>query len=163
MSKNLLLGIIGVLFIACLVEGYWVVKERNEKIALGATLVKVQMSMAKQQTAKPKLSFVMKGQKFADNPLFQKAYLIAPVPGQLPDDAQKALTGWTVTNKTNADGTIQVTLTPKDTDDVEQTFTLKTGYKLYFIEMTLGDEKTGTDANRGDDTGVLVDDKGIVQ
>ncbi|MDE2026075.1 MAG: hypothetical protein KGJ07_06270, partial [Patescibacteria group bacterium] len=134
--NKLLLSIIGVLFVACLVEGYWINKERSEKIALAVLTV---TNAQKQEAARPKPTFLTKGQKFADSPLYSKAFLIAPVTGNVSAAAQKALNGWTVTSKENTDGTTTVSLTPKDADDVSQTYTLKTGYKLYFIELNPSD------------------------
>ncbi len=161
--KNILIGICIILVLACLGEGYLINRERNEKIALSVALVKQQQSMQPKTPTGTRPTPLLKGQKFADNPISSKAYLIAPTTSTLSADAQKALTGWTVTKKANADGTTQVTLIPKEAEDVEQTFTLHEGYKLYFIEMNLSDDATGVDENRGDDMGVLVNDKGIVQ
>lgn len=161
MNKNVVIGIIVVLLIAVIGEGYYVNKERNDKKALAAAWTKWQLAIT--NAPKPRPSFFTPGKKFADNPLSSKAFLIAPVSGDLNADAQKALTGWTVDSAKNEDGSTQITLSPKDTDDVKQTFTLKTGFKLYFLEMTFGDEANDLDHNRGDDTGILVDDKGIIQ
>ncbi len=161
-NKNILFAVIVFLVIFSIGEGYFVLRERNEKIALSNAWQTSKMMMAK-PTNRPEPMFVMKGQKFAQSPLFQKAYLIAPVTGVLPDDAKKALTGWNVKTVNNADGSTQVTLIPHEAEDVQQQFTLKKGYTLYFIEMTLVDDTTGVDHNRGDDIGVLVDENGIVQ
>lgn len=156
-------AVIGILFVACLILGFWAVRERSEKIAMSTQWAKQLASQSEKSAAKPKPVFLTKGQKFADSPLFSKAYLIAPVIGDLSAAAQKALNGWTLTSKNNTDGTTTVSLTPKDADDVSQTYTLKTGYKLYFIELNPVDEPSTEDKNRGDDMGVLVDDKGLVQ
>jgi len=43
-----------------------------------------------------------------------------------------------------------------------QTFIVKPGYKLYFVEKSRGDDVGGVDANFGDDKGVLVDLNGYV-
>ena len=164
MNKNLLVGVIVILLLACLGEGYWINRERNEKLALGMSLGKtIAMMTPKPPTGSSRPMPMMKGSKFADNPLSSKAYLIAPATGALSADAQKATTGWTITSKDNGDSTTTVTLTPKEAEDVQQVFTLKSGDKLYFIEMTLIDDTTGVDENRADDMGVLVDQNGIVQ
>lgn len=165
MNKYLLPAVIIVLLVAVAGVGYFAMRERNEKNALGASLAMEQQKAMKPKTPSgaPKFLPLMKGAKFSDNPISSKAYLIAPVAGALSKDAQTALTGWTVTSTPNSDGTTTVTLTPKEAEDVQQQFTLKTGYKLYFIEMNLADDATGVDENRGDDMGVLVDDKGMVQ
>ncbi len=166
MNKNVLVIFILILIVACLAEGFFVFKERQEKIVLGLQLASVQQKSMKpsmQLGKRPAPMMVMKGQKFADTPLFSKAYLIFPTNGSLSSDAQKATTGWDIKTTLNADGSTQVDLIPKEAEDVKQSFTVKSGYKLYFIEMTLVDDQTGVDENRGDDIGVLVNQDGIVQ
>lgn len=164
MNKNLAYGIICALVILCIGEGYWIVRERNAKIALSLGIMAQKQQMPKMSPPpKGKPSFIMKGMKFSDSPLFSKAYLIAPVSGDLSKDAQIATTGWTVNSTANSDGSVSVDLVPKEAEDVKQSFTVKPGYKLYFIEMTLVDDGTGVDENRGDDIGVLVDPNGMVQ
>lgn len=162
MKKNNLVPVVIILVVLSIAEGYYIVKERNAKNAL-SMIVQSQVVKA-QPTKRPAPMFVMKGRKFADNPLSQKAYLIAPITGELSADAKKALTGWDVKTTDNPDGSLQVDLSPQETGDVKQQFTLKPGYKLYFIELSPADDSaTEGDANRGDDIGVLVDQNGIVQ
>lgn len=162
MKKNNLVPVVIVLVVLSIAEGYYIVKERNAKNAL--SMIVQSQTMTAPPTKKPAPMFVIKGRKFADNPLFQKAYLIAPVTGELSVDAKKALTGWVVNTTDNPDGSFQVDLSPQETGDIKQQFTLKPGYKLYFIELSPADDSaTEGDANRGDDIGVLVDQNGIVQ
>ena len=161
--KNSNLVVVALVLLAIAVgEGYYIMKGSATKGIPYVT--QTQAMQAKKPTprsARP--TFVMKGQKFADNPISKKAYLIAPVTGPLSRDAQIALTGWTVKTTNNPDGSLQVNLIPQETEDVQQQFTVKPGNKLYFIELTLADDSaTGGDANRGDDIGVLVDQNGIV-
>ncbi len=103
----------------------------------------------------------MPGMKFKDNPLFSKAYQIAP--GDLSDDTKKAITGWDVKQQSLSDGSIQINLIPHEAEDIQQVFTVKPGHTFYFIEMNLADDTVQKDENRGDDMGVLVDKNGIVQ
>lgn len=162
MNKNTVTAIIIILIILCVGEGYFVVKERNEKIAL--SMVPQNVKMPAKPSPRPRPMFITRGQNFADNPLSKKAYLIAPVTGDLSADAKRALTGWDVKTTNNTDGSVQVNLVPHETEDVQQQFTVKPGYKLYFIELTLADDSAADgDANRADDIGVLVNSDGIVQ
>ncbi len=48
MSKNFLFGIIGVLIIVCIVEGFWIVRERNAKIALAMGMTTQKQGMQKE-------------------------------------------------------------------------------------------------------------------
>lgn len=162
MNKKVLVSIIIILIILCVGEAYFFVKERNEKIAL-STSPKKNSTIMKPSGGRPKAVFIMKGQKFSENALYAKAYLIFPVVGSLSADAQKALVGWDVKTTANSDGSSQIDLIPKEAEDIRQSFTIKQGYKLYFIEMNLADDQTGVDENRGDDIGVLVNQDGIVQ
>ncbi len=104
-----------------------------------------------------------KGMNLLTSPLFKYAYQIAP--GAVSTDSQKALTGWSVDSKTAADGSVVVSLTPKDSDDQSQTYTIKSGEKLYFIEQTPADDKVDQDKdlNYRDDYGIIVDQSGIIQ
>jgi hypothetical protein len=165
-KNNLWVTIATLLIFACIVEGYFIIKERNEKIALSIQDTTKQQAMMKPPAGggkRPAPMMVMKGQKFSDNPLSQKAYLIFPTIGTVSSDAQTALTGWDMKTTPNSDGSTQVDLIPKEAEDIKQSFTIRAGFKLYFIEATLVDDKTGVDENRGDDIGVLVSPDGIVQ
>lgn len=67
--------------------------------------------------------------------------------------------------QTLADGSTQVDLVPTETGSnyKNQTFIVKTGFKLYFIEIRSGDDQPGQDNDPRDDIGILVDANGIVQ
>ena len=104
-----------------------------------------------------------KGMNLKTSPLFQYAYQIAP--GDLSTSAKQALVGWAVTSKTQADGSLLVTLTPKDSDDQYEQYIVKSGETLYFIEQTPSDDKADQDKdlNYRDDYGIIVDSTGIIQ
>lgn len=103
-----------------------------------------------------------KGDEFAKSSIFK--YAVQIFPGDLTADAKKALNGFDFKATDMNDGSTQVTLTSKDSDDQSQVYTVKKGETLYFIEMTTGDDKTaGHDANLRDDYGVVVDASGMVQ
>jgi hypothetical protein len=108
--------------------------------------------------------FLKKGDKLADSPLGQFAFKIAP--GDISPETQKIMAGFgAVTSKPADDGSIVVTLTPKDSEDQNQQYTVKKGESLYFVETTPLDDKADQDQdfNYRDDYGVIVDQNGLVQ
>ena len=104
-----------------------------------------------------------KGANLKTSPIFKYAYQIAP--GDLSTDTKQALVGWNIKTQNQNDGSILVTLTPKDSEDQNQQYTVKSGETLYFIEQTPIDDKAGQDKdlNYRDDYGIIVDSSGIIQ
>ena len=107
--------------------------------------------------------FLSKGSNLTTSALKQYAYQIAP--GVISDATKQKLTGFTITSVTNPDGSTSVSLTPKDSEDQHQQYTVKTGQMLYFIEQTPMDDKADSDRdlNYRDDYGIITDANGIVQ
>ena len=97
---------------------------------------------------------------FSDSPLSQNAYLIS-IP-TFDANTKTALSGFNVTKSTLADGSTQIVLNSTNPDYQTQTYTVKTGEKLYFIETTLGDDSGNNDGNVRDDTAILVDANGFI-
>lgn len=99
-------------------------------------------------------------QLFFNSPMAQYAYLIsAPT---YDATTQTALTGFQVTRKTLADGSIEITLNAQNPEYKTQVYTVKTGEKLYFIEKYLGDDKNNEEKFLGDDSAILVDASGYI-
>jgi hypothetical protein len=111
----------------------------------------------------PKPMMAGKGQKLADSPLAKYAFQI--VPGPMSDAATTAMVGFSAKLLTLADGSTQVDLTPKDSDDQYQRYVVKKGEILYFVEMTPADDKADSDRdlNYRDDYGIITDVNGIIQ
>ena len=103
-----------------------------------------------------------KGTDLKTTPLFKFVHELAPTASS---DAKKALVGWNVTTTKQSDGSMLVTLTPKDAEDQSQQYTLKSGQVLYFVEQTMGDDNAGSDKdlNYRDDYGIITDQNGIIQ
>ena len=157
MKKNNCLLIMSILIVLLVGEGYYLLKERSEKIALSGMLQKANMNSQASIA-------VIKGTKFIDNPLSKRAYLIAPIEGRLDAETQKAVTGWDVGVDHDDKGLLKISLIPTDTANIQQQFTLKSGYKLYFIRLVLRNNPTnGNTIYRGDILGVLVDQNGIIR
>jgi hypothetical protein len=105
------------------------------------------------------------GQKFSDSQYAGSAVQIAP--GALSPEAQAVTTGWQIKSRSLADGSTQVNLIPTGSETTEgdssHTFNLKSGDKLYFVDLTPGDDRGGSDGNKNDDIGIVVNSDGIIQ
>jgi hypothetical protein len=146
MVKN---TVIGFLLIVALFEG--VMFYRAKTVSSQTTVATVRKQ--------PPL-FLSKGVVLKNSPMASYAYLIDSGPPSAK--TIQALNGWDVAKKMLADGSLQITLTAKGSDDVNQQYTVKPGHSLYFIEMTMGDDQGNADLNLRDDYGVIVDQNGIV-
>lgn len=115
------------------------------------------------QTSTP-VATTQNAQLFADSPLAQNAYLISIPTSTYDANTKLALSGFKVTQKTLADGSVQITLDAQKTGYQTQTYTVKSGEKLYFIEKNLTDDDKTTDTDKfaGDDQAVLVDANGYI-
>ena len=162
MTKNIVIGILVLLLVA--ETGYLLVKRQSYHQQIAALMVsKKQNSFPPVGPAKgAKLVILSKGANLKTSPLFHFAYEIAPT---MSDAAKTHVTGFSIVSKTQADGSLLVTLTPKDSTDQSQQYTVQKGQTLYFIEQTPFDDKTNsdTDLNYRDDYGVITDANGIVQ
>jgi hypothetical protein len=101
-------------------------------------------------------------QKFADSRFASSAVQIYP--GPLSGPAIQAVTGFNIETKALADGSVQVNLTSTNPEYQNQEVVVKSGYTLYFIEQSGGDDSSGdnADQNLRDDTTVLVDPQGFI-
>jgi nitrogen fixation-related uncharacterized protein len=98
--------------------------------------------------------------KFSDSQYANSAYLISI--DSYDSRTQQALSGFDVNKTTLADGTLHVVLTAKSAEYQTQTYDVKPGQKLYFIEKSLGDDSSGSDRFLGDDHSILVDASGYI-
>ena len=106
-----------------------------------------------------------KGQKLSDIPMGAQATLIYP--GVVSASAKAIMVNWTLKTANNSDGTVTASLIPEGSEaaegDTMHTFTLKTGDKLYFVDLNPNDDQPGMDQNTHDDLGIVVDANGIIQ
>src|ERR1035437_6458893 len=84
-------------------------------------------------------------QLFSSSPMSQYAHLISDP--TIDAKTEEATMGFTITKKTLADGSIQITLNSQNTEYQTQTYTVKTGEKLYFIEKFFADDSVNADKN----------------
>lgn len=155
--KNIVIGFL-VLVIAVL--GYYLYKSHKQRAELAAM---VQNAGKRPGGSPPRPPLVGKGSKLTGSPLEPFAYKLAP--GAIPSETTAKLVGFAVTTKTLSDGSEQVTLAPKDSEDQLQQYTVKPGESLYFIEMTPVDDKADSDKdlNYRDDYAIITDAQGILQ
>ncbi len=156
MLKNIALFVLALV----VVESYLLLSPRN--LRRSDTERTQNQATVNTRGTPPRIALLTKGAKLSDSPLYKFAYQIAP--GDLSASAESALYGWNIKQDKQLDNSILVTLTPKDSDDQNQQYTVKEGNALYFIEQTPVDDKSGNvDKNLRDDYGVIVDGNGIVQ
>jgi hypothetical protein len=96
---------------------------------------------------------------FSNQPYAPYSYLIYP--GTPSSQAQAALSGFKISTTQLQNGSAMVTLVLVSTGD-NQTIIVKTGYKLYFIETSFGDDGLGGESSLGDDGYVTVNPNGYV-
>jgi hypothetical protein len=99
-------------------------------------------------------------QKFSEQAYFKNAYLISAY--TLSNDAKMALTGFKMEKKIMPDGTTKIDLKALETQYHDQSYTLKNGEQLYFIDKFLGDDQGNSESNIGDDTAVIVSSDGVI-
>ncbi len=97
--------------------------------------------------------------KFADSADWSYAYLISG--DNLDANATAALVGFQLQKNSLADGSINITLKAQSSEYTDQSYVVKPGQKLYFIERTLRDDQDG-ERNLHDDQAVVVDANGFV-
>ncbi len=158
MVKNI---VILVLVVLAAGEGYFLMHKSNGPMVQGAERENAQQPRPSGAPNRPPI--LGKGDKLMGSPLEKFAFKIAP--GDIPPESQAKLTGFAVKSTKLADGSEQVSLTPKDADDQFQQYTVKPGQVLYFIEMT-GSDDVGSqdlDKNYRDDYGMITDANGVIQ
>jgi hypothetical protein len=99
-------------------------------------------------------------QKLSDQSYFSSAHLISS--DTLDTGAKMALTGFQLSKKTLLDGSTQIDLKALEPQYHDQSYNLKSGQQLYFIDKFPADDQGGTEAQVGDDTAVIVDANGMI-
>lgn len=101
-------------------------------------------------------------QRFQDSSDSASAYQIYP--GTLSIQATQALSGFTMQTNTMSNGLTVVTLTAQRPEYQSQTYTVKPGYTLYFIDRFPNDDNLSqnSEANIKDDTAVIVNPQDFV-
>lgn len=160
MTKNVIIAVLAVLVLA---EAAAIATGRGGSIRRRLGLMaSAQTQSSTTNTAPSPTPFILsKGMKLSETPISKNTYKIAP--GDLSDDAKKAISGWKMLTQINRDGSEIVTLTPTDSDDQKQQYTLAKGNMLYFVESFPGDDQNNKDQNLRDDYGIITDATGVVQ
>lgn len=100
-------------------------------------------------------------QKFSDSADYQYSHLIS---SPLSADAKTAINGFQLSQASNSDGSITYTFTAIEQSYTNQTYNVKPGENLYFIEKSSGDDDLAANADYGmrDDYAVIVDGNGYI-
>ena len=80
----------------------------------------------------------------------------------LSADAERALDGFKMNKKTQSDGSVEINLVALKNNYVNQSYVVKPGQKLYFIETSWVEDGPSYDGSLSDDGAVLVDSDGYV-
>jgi len=97
---------------------------------------------------------------FSSSSYYPYAYLIFP--GVLSPAAREAITGFNLDLKNNPDGSTTINLVATNPEYKNQSYTMKPGEKLYFIERSFGDDSDGGEHFLGDDKAVVVNSAGYI-
>jgi hypothetical protein len=98
--------------------------------------------------------------KLSDSPYADYAYLISG--DQLSPETQQAISGFSINKQANSDGTTTVNLIALNPEYQNQSYTIKSGQSLYFIEKSMGDDGNGAENFLGDDHAIVVDSSGYI-
>lgn len=98
-------------------------------------------------------------QKFSDSTDYQSAVLISG--DTLSAEAQKSLTGFSLSRQLQMDGSISINLKALESGYQSMKFIVKPGQQLYFVDRSLGDD-SGKEYNQRDDYGIIVDSQGYI-
>lgn len=96
---------------------------------------------------------------FVNTQYAQYSYQI--LPGPLSAQAKAALAGFNLSTTNLSNGSTKAVISIIGTSS-NKTITMNTGYKLYIVETSFGDDGYGFDSSLGDDGFVVVDKNGYV-
>jgi hypothetical protein len=99
-------------------------------------------------------------QLFESSPYKPYAYLIST--DRIDASTQQALSGFKLEKQAIADGSQAITLKALDPGYADQSYAVKPGEKLYFIETTLGDDPDNHELSLSDDSAILVNAQGYI-
>lgn len=98
--------------------------------------------------------------KLSETRYWNYAYLISN--NNLDNKEKLALSGFDRKKETLPDGSVKIILKTLSSNYNNQTYILKNGEKLYFIETSLGDDPQFKEYNLGDDVAIKVDSDGYI-
>ena len=149
MIKNISIAVLLLLVIA---ESGWILKTKYR------SMTSDDKAPVTQTRTPPKM--LLKGDKLADSQIAKNAYKIFP--GDLSPEATAAMVGFKMTSSKLTDGSTEVTLTPTEQDDQKQVYTVNAGESLFFVELSMFDDKNNQELNLRDDYGIITDASGLV-
>jgi hypothetical protein len=98
---------------------------------------------------------------FSSSPYVANAHLISTT-STYDAATQQALKGFQVKKQVLADGSLQVTLIALQSEYPNQSYTVKSGEKLYFVEASSADDSVNEDHAPADDRAILVSSNGMI-
>ncbi len=98
---------------------------------------------------------------FANSQYASSSYLISTT-STYNAATQQALKGFQVKKKVLTDGSLQIELIALQSEYPNQTYVVKPGEKLYFVEVSSVDDSVSEDHSPADDHAILVDANGYV-
>ncbi len=144
MKKPFILGLIGLALIAGLAVLFAKPPAKSQITNNGAA---GQASSSRQQL-------------FKDSPYVSYAYLVST--DNIDSSTKQALSGFKLEKQSIAGGGQTITLKALDAGYADQSYTLKPGDKLYFIETSLGDDPYNHELSLSDDTAIVVNAQGYI-
>ncbi len=159
-KKNYLYFVVGGLVLAVLALGLLLIKIRRTENKLRAIVVAaIEQKKPTTPTQQPP-QLLERGMKLGE--WSGQKYAVKVDPINLSDQAKSVLTGFDMTTKNLADGSMVITLTPKDSPETTWQYTVAPGNTFYFIEMSPADDRDDKEINLRDDYGIVLDAKGAV-
>lgn len=159
-KKNYLYFVIGGLVLVVLVLGLLLIKIRRTENQLRAIVVAAVMQKKPTTPAQQPPQLLVRGMKLGD--WVGQKYAVKVDPENLSDQAKSVLNGFDLASKKSADGTIVITLTPKDSPQTVWQYSVAPGNSFYFIEMSPADDRNDKEINLRDDYGIVLDPTGVV-
>lgn len=136
-----------IVIIIIIILGVWMYSASKSKSINNSTVIPVSQSGHSNQL-------------FSNSSLSQNAYLISTP--TYDANTKTALSGFTVTSSVQTDGSTKYTLNAQNPEYTTQTYIVKPGEKLYFIDSLLADDNGNADKTLRDDTAVVVDANGYI-
>ncbi len=158
-KKNYLYFVVAGLVLAVLALGLLLIKIRRTENKLRA-LVVAAIEQKKPATAPQPPQLLERGMKLGD--WSGQKYAVKIDPANLSNQAKSVLTGFDMTTKNLTDGSMVITLTPKDSPETTWQYTVAKGNSFYFIEMSPTDDRNDKEINLRDDYGIVLDPTGVV-
>ena len=144
--------IVAVVFVISGVGLFFLAKHRNVA-SIQATNIVTSTTLSNQVSSTAML--------FANSQYVTSSYLISTT-STYNTATQRALKGFQVKKQTFVDGSLKITLIALQSEYSNQTYLVKPGEQLYFMEASSADDSISEDHAPADDRAILVSANGII-